>query len=83
MIRFSTTALPHPFLPDRVFGSIQFPSRMVRAKNRIAELDTKIKDDTGDADRLEHLRLRRNAFVNSRQPSGRTSQTLTGIAVET
>src|ERR1035438_2066023 len=35
----------------------QFTSRMARAKNRIAELDTKIKDDAGDADQLEHLRL--------------------------
>jgi hypothetical protein len=26
-------------------------------KSRIAELDTKIKDDVGDADHLEHLRL--------------------------
>src|ERR1035437_267487 len=35
----------------------QFTSRMARAKSRIAELDTKIKDDAGDADQLEHLRL--------------------------
>jgi hypothetical protein len=35
----------------------QFTSRMVRAKSRIAELDTKINYDAGDADRLEHLRL--------------------------
>ena len=35
----------------------QFTSRMARTKSRIAELDTKIKDDAGDVDRLEHLRL--------------------------
>lgn len=35
----------------------QFTSRMARTKSRIAELDTKIEDDAGDADRLEHLRL--------------------------
>ena len=35
----------------------QFTSRMARTKNRIAELDTKIKDDAGDVDQLEHLRL--------------------------
>jgi site-specific DNA recombinase len=35
----------------------QFTSRMARTKSRIAELDTKIKDDAGDADQLEHLRL--------------------------
>jgi site-specific DNA recombinase len=32
----------------------QFTSRMARTKNRIAELDTKIKDDAGDVDQLEH-----------------------------
>src|SRR5216684_2707186 len=35
----------------------QFTSRMARTKSRIAELDTKIKDDARDVDRLEHLRL--------------------------
>jgi site-specific DNA recombinase len=35
----------------------QFTSRMARTKSRIAELDAKIKDDAGDADRLEYLRL--------------------------
>jgi hypothetical protein len=30
---------------------------MARTKSRIAELDAKIKDDAGDVDRLEHLRL--------------------------
>ena len=35
----------------------QFTSRMTRTKSRIADLDTKIKDDTGDVDQLEHLRL--------------------------
>jgi site-specific DNA recombinase len=35
----------------------QFTSRMARTKSRIAELDRKIKDDAGDVDRLEHLRL--------------------------
>lgn len=35
----------------------QFTSRMGRTKSRIAELDRKIKDDAGDVDRLEHLRL--------------------------
>jgi len=30
---------------------------MARTKNRIAELDTKIKDDAGDVDQLEDLRL--------------------------
>jgi site-specific DNA recombinase len=35
----------------------QFTSRMARTKSRIAELDTKIKDDAGDVDQLEHLRL--------------------------
>ena len=35
----------------------QFASRMARTKRRIAELDTKIKDDAGDVDQLEHLRL--------------------------
>jgi site-specific DNA recombinase len=35
----------------------QFASRMARTKSRIAELDTKIKDDAGDVDQLEHLRL--------------------------
>jgi hypothetical protein len=31
---------------------------MTRTKSRIAELDTKIKDDAGDVDQLEHLRVR-------------------------
>jgi len=35
----------------------QFASRMARTKSRIAELDTKIKDDAGDVERLERLRL--------------------------
>ena len=35
----------------------QFTSRMARTKNRIAELDGRIKADAGDADQLEHLRL--------------------------
>jgi len=35
----------------------QFTSRMARTKSRIAELDAKIKDDAGDTDHLEHLRL--------------------------
>lgn len=35
----------------------QFTSRMARTKNRIAELDAKIKADAGDADQLEHMRL--------------------------
>lgn len=35
----------------------QFTSRMARSKSRIGELDTKIKDDAGDVDQLEHLRL--------------------------
>jgi len=35
----------------------QFTSRMTRTKSRIAELDTKIMDDAGDVDHLEHLRL--------------------------
>ena len=35
----------------------QFTSRMARTKSRIAELDRKIKDDAGDVDRREHLRL--------------------------
>jgi len=35
----------------------QFTSRMTRTKSRIADLDTKIKDDAGDVDQLEHLRL--------------------------
>ncbi len=35
----------------------QFTSRMTRTKNRIADLDSKIKDDAGDVDRLEHLRV--------------------------
>ena len=35
----------------------QFASRMARTRSRIAELDTKIKDDAGDVDQLEHLRL--------------------------
>jgi len=35
----------------------QFTSRMARTKSRIAELDRKIKDDAGDVDQLEHLRL--------------------------
>ena len=30
---------------------------MDRTKRRITELDTKIKDDAGDVDQLEHLRL--------------------------
>ena len=30
---------------------------MTRTKSRIAELDTKINDDAGDVDQLEHLRL--------------------------
>ena len=59
----------------------QFTSRMARTKSRIAELDRKIKDDAGDVDRLEHLR--RAVFVSSPQPSGRTLQIRTGIAVET
>ncbi len=35
----------------------QFTARMARTKNRIAELDTKIEADAGDAHHLEHLRL--------------------------
>jgi site-specific DNA recombinase len=35
----------------------QFTSRMARTKSRIAELDAKIKDDAGDTDHLEYLRL--------------------------
>jgi site-specific DNA recombinase len=35
----------------------QFTSRMAQTKSCIAELDTKIKDDSGDVDQLEHLRL--------------------------
>ncbi len=35
----------------------QFTSRMVRTKNRIADLDAKIKADAGDVDQVEHLRL--------------------------
>jgi len=35
----------------------QFTSRMARTKNRIVELDARIKADAGDADHLEHLRL--------------------------
>jgi len=35
----------------------QFTPRMTRTKSCIAELDTEIKDDAGDTDHLEHLRL--------------------------
>ncbi len=35
----------------------QFTSRMTRTKSRIADLDTKINDDAGDLDQLEHLRI--------------------------
>src|SRR5260370_35400714 len=35
----------------------QFSSRMTRTKSRIAELDTKIRNNAGDVDQLEHLRL--------------------------
>ena len=35
----------------------QFTSRMSRTKNRIADLDARIKVDTGDVDGLETLRL--------------------------
>jgi hypothetical protein len=35
----------------------QFTSRLARTKSRIAELDAKIKEDAGDTDHLEHLRL--------------------------
>ena len=35
----------------------QFTARMARTKNRIVELDARIKADAGDADHLEHLRL--------------------------
>jgi len=35
----------------------QFTSQVARTKTRIAELDTKIKDDAGDVDHLEYLRL--------------------------
>ncbi len=35
----------------------QFTSRMARTKSRIAEIDTKINGDAGEADQLEHLRL--------------------------
>jgi site-specific DNA recombinase len=35
----------------------QFTLRVTRTKSRIAELDTKIKDDGGDVGHLEHLRL--------------------------
>lgn len=35
----------------------QFTWRMARTKSRITELDRKIKDDAGDVDRLEHLRI--------------------------
>jgi site-specific DNA recombinase len=35
----------------------QFTSRMDRTKSRIADLDAKIKADTGDVDQLEHLRV--------------------------
>jgi site-specific DNA recombinase len=35
----------------------QFASRMARTKSRIAQLDAKIKDDAGNVDQLENLRL--------------------------
>ncbi len=35
----------------------QFTSRMARTRSRINELDKKIKDDAGDFDQLDHLRL--------------------------
>jgi site-specific DNA recombinase len=35
----------------------QFTLRMTRTKSRITELDAKIKDDAGNVDHLEHLRL--------------------------
>jgi site-specific DNA recombinase len=42
---------------DGLIEKDQFKSRMVRTKGRITDLDTKIKDDAGDVDQLEHLRL--------------------------
>ena len=35
----------------------QFTSRMARTKSSIADLHTKIKDEAGDVDQLEHLQL--------------------------
>lgn len=35
----------------------QFTSRMARTKSRIADLDAKIKDEAGDADHLERMRI--------------------------
>jgi site-specific DNA recombinase len=35
----------------------QFTSRMTRTKSRIADLDSKIKDDAGDVGQLEDLRV--------------------------
>ena len=42
---------------ERLSEKDRFASRMARTKSRIAEVDTKIKDDAGDVDQLEHLRL--------------------------
>jgi site-specific DNA recombinase len=38
----------------------QFASRIARAKNRIADLDTRIKANAGDLDQREHLRFATN-----------------------
>lgn len=42
---------------EGLIDKAQFTSRMSRTKNRIGDLDARIKLDAGDVDRLEDLRL--------------------------
>lgn len=45
---------------DGLIEKDQFASRMARTKSRIADLDARIRADSGDIDQREHLRLATN-----------------------
>ena len=58
----------------------QFTSRMDRTKRRIADLDAKIRDDAGDVDRRENLRLATNRLCELAAAIGTEVAVPAGIA---
>jgi site-specific DNA recombinase len=58
----------------------QFTSRMDRTKRRIAELEAKIREDAGDVDRRENLRLVTNRLRAWPPLSAQSWQVPAGIA---
>jgi hypothetical protein len=58
----------------------QFTARMDRTKHRIADLDTKIREDASDVDRREICNLQRIVFANWPPLSAQSWQVPAGIA---